>query len=174
MQKSRAISLILACTLGLATVSGCDFFRRLAGRPTSEDIAVRREEIRREQAAHQARLDSLKRIEKAAADSLEMLDRLKDSGEMMLPVSSLRRADTKGLGHRYYIIVGAFSDAANAAWLAERIEKSGYEVAKIPYGNGFTAIGAAGTDSLAGLWENLGKVRAEEFCPKDIWVLVNN
>ena len=165
---------MMACTLGIAVFSGCDFLRRLAGRPTSEDIEAKRELIRQEQAAHQARLDSLKRIEKAAADSLEMLDRIKNSGEMMLPVSTLRRADAMKLAHRYYIVVGAFSDSANAAWLAERIEKSGFEVVKIPYGNGFTAVGAAGTDSLAGLWDNLGKVKAAEFCPKDVWILVND
>ena len=164
----------MACTLCVAVVSGCDFLRRLAGRPTSADIDAKREQIRLEQAAHQARLDSLKRIEKAAADSLEMLDRIKESGEMMLPVSTLRRADAMKLTHRYYIVVGAFSDASNAAWLADRIERSGFEVVKIPYGNGFTAVGAAGTDSLAGLWDNLGKVRAAEFCPKDVWILVND
>lgn len=174
MTKSRFISGILLAALGLTMLQGCDFFRKLAGRPTSDEIAAKREVILREEAAHQARMDSLSRVEKAKADSLALLDSLRNAGEMFLSVSSLRRANTVKLNKRYYIIVGAFSNADNASWLASKIENAGYEVAKIPYGNGFTAVGVAGTDALAHLWENLRKVRSESFCPKDVWILVND
>ena len=173
MYKRRFVSAIFLCLLELMTLSGCDFFRRLAGRPTSAEIELKREAILREQAAHQARLDSLRRIEKAAADSLEMLDRIKESGELILPFSTLRRAKASGLDKRYYIIAGAFSSSDNASWLAAKVQKAGYDVVKIPYGNGFTAVGVAGTDSLSGLWANLSRVKQEEFCPKDMWILVN-
>ena len=93
---------------------------------------------------------------------------------MFLSVSSLRRAETVKLSKRYYIIVGAFSNADNASWLASKIKDAGYDVEKIPYGNGFTAVGVAGTDALAHLWDNLQKVRTESFCPKDVWILVND
>ena len=160
--------------LGLSMLQGCDFLRRLAGRPTSDEIAAKREVIIREEAAHQARMDSLSRVEKAKADSLALLDSLRQSGEMFLSVTSLRRANTLKLDKRYYIVVGAFSNADNASWLASKIQSAGYEVAKIPYGNGFTAVGVAGTDSLAHLWDNLRRIRAEAFCPKDVWILVND
>jgi len=159
---------------GILSLCGCDSFRRLAGRPTSADIAAKRELIAREEAAHQARMDSLKKVEKAKADSLEMLDRLKSSGEMMLPSSSLRRVDTRKLDKKYYIIVGAYSNADNASYKASQIASAGFEAVKIPYGNGFTAVGTGGAASLAHLWDNLQKVRAESFCPKDVWILVND
>ena len=57
--------------LGMSVLQGCDAFRRLAGRPTSDEIAAKQEVIQREEAAHQARMDSLSRIEKAKADSLQ-------------------------------------------------------------------------------------------------------
>ena len=158
----------------MSVLQGCDAFRRLAGRPTSDEIAAKREMIQREEAAHQARMDSLSRIEKAKADSLALLDKMKDAGEMFLSVTSLRRANTLKLDKRYYIIVGAFSSSDNASWLASKITNAGYEVEKIPYGNGFTAVGVAGTDALAHLWDNLQKVRTESFCPKDVWILVND
>ena len=173
MTKGRLISVILLASLGISILQGCDSFRRLAGRPTSSEIAAKREMILREEAAHQARMDSLSRIEKAKADSLALLDKIKNSGEMFLSVSSLRGANALKLSRRYYIIVGAFSNAANAGWLAYKIESAGYEVEKIPYGNGFTAVGVAGTDALAHLWDSLQKVRTEPFCPKDVWILVN-
>ena len=165
---------MLLVMLGMFVFQGCDAFRRLAGRPTSDEIAAKREMIQREEAAHQARMDSLSRIEKAKADSLALLDKMKEAGEMFLSVSSLRRANTLKLDKRYYIVVGAFSSSDNASWLASKITNAGYEVEKIPYGNGFTAVGVAGTDALAHLWDNLQKVRTESFCPKDVWILVND
>lgn len=173
MIKGKFIYGILLAALSFMILQGCDSFRRLAGRPTSDEIAAKREIIQREEAAHQARMDSLSRIEKAKADSLALLDKIKDSGEMLLSASSLRRVNTLKLNKRYYIIVGAFSNSDNANWLASKITDAGYEVEKIPYGNGFTAVGVAGTDALANLWDNLQKVRSEQFCPKDVWILVN-
>ena len=173
MTKGRLISGVLLVFFAVTALQGCDSFRRLAGRPTSDEIAAKREIILREEAAHKARMDSLSRLEKAKADSLAILDKIRNSGEMFLSVASLRGVDALRLGKRYYIIVGAFSNAANAGWLASKIEAAGYEVEKIPYGNGFTAVGVAGTDALAHLWDNLQKVRTESFCPKDVWILVN-
>ena len=174
MIKGKFILGMLVVLLGMSVLQGCDAFRRLAGRPTSDEIAAKREMILREEAAHQARMDSLSRIEKAKADSLALLDKMKDAGEMFLSVSSLRRANAQKLDKRYYIVVGAFSNVDNASWLASKITAAGYEVEKIPYGNGFTAVGVAGTDALAHLWDNLQKVRTEPFCPKDVWILVND
>ena len=173
MIKGKFISGMLLVLLGMSVLQGCDAFRRLAGRPTSDEIAAKHEMIQREEAAHQARMDSLSRIEKAKADSLALLDKMKDAGEMFLSVTSLRRANTLKLDKRYYIIVGAFSSSDNASWLASKITNAGSEVEKIPYGNGFTAVGVAGTDALAHLWDNLRKVRTDSFCPKDVWILVN-
>ena len=79
MIKGRFISGILLAALALCVFQGCDSFRRLAGRPTSDEIAAKRELIQREEAAHQARMDSLSRIEKAKADSLALLDKIKDA-----------------------------------------------------------------------------------------------
>lgn len=173
MRKSALPLFAAVAIMALCLVQSCDSFRKLAGRPTSADIEAKRALIAREQAAHQARVDSLKRVEKALADSLEMLDRIKNSGEMFLSASSLRRADVSGIRKRYYIMVGAFSSADNAAYMANKIEAAGYESIRIPYGNGFTAVGTAGTDSLAHLWDKLQQVRGEAFCPKDVWILVN-
>jgi hypothetical protein len=53
-------SMILMLMVALPLLTGCDFFRKLAGRPTSEDIENKRVAIMRaEEAAHQARQDSI-------------------------------------------------------------------------------------------------------------------
>ena len=74
MRKSVILLLIGA----LLTLTGCDFFRVLAGRPTSKDIDAKRVMIMKaEEAALQARLDSIKKAEeKVVSDSLAAMDSL--------------------------------------------------------------------------------------------------
>ncbi len=163
------VSAALVCLSG-----GCDSFRKLAGRPTSADIEAKRELIARENAAHQARLDSLKKVEKAKADSLELLEAIRGTGTLILSSSSLRRVNTGGLDNRYYIVVGAYSNSENASYKAGQISAAGFDPVKIPYGNGFTAVCTGGTDALSQLWDNLQRVSSEKFCPKDVWILVND
>jgi hypothetical protein len=73
MRKTGLLLLVL--TLLLTT--GCDFFRKLAGRPTSVELEERKLEILRiQEAEHQARLDSIKREHQMMLDSLARLDSL--------------------------------------------------------------------------------------------------
>ena len=72
----RRIILLLAFVLGLQLTAGCDFLRTVAGRPTSADIAARRDAIALEEARAQAALareqavrDSLAAVERHRADS---------------------------------------------------------------------------------------------------------
>ena len=78
MKRLMAIAALAAsiCLLG-----GCDFFRQLAGRPTSRDIEAKRLRIEREAEAHQRRLDSLKLVQKQISDSLATLDSLRNAKE---------------------------------------------------------------------------------------------
>ena len=163
----------IALALALVAVSGCDSFRRLAGRPTSADIAVKRARIEAEEAAHQARLDSLRMVRKAVADSIELQDLVKASGTMVTKGSAVRGLSLSGLKYRYYIVAGTFGSRDNAVALSSRARAAGFEPTLIPFNNGFTAVGLEGTDKMAVCWEALGKIRQESFCPKDAWILVN-
>ena len=71
-------SIILLLSASMLMLTGCDFFRTLAGRPTSAEIEARRIEIMRaEEAALQARLDSMKVAEQDMRDSLDALDSIR-------------------------------------------------------------------------------------------------
>ena len=63
----RKISLIILTVVGLTLVSGCDFFRILAGRPTSKDIEAKRQFIEQEENLHLQRLEKVKSIQKEIA-----------------------------------------------------------------------------------------------------------
>ena len=85
--------------------TGCDTFRRLAGRPTSAEIEAKRKVIELAEAAkHQARMDSLTRIEKQMADSLAVLDSLngKNGAAMREPEEQVlyHRGGVHGQGKR--------------------------------------------------------------------------
>ena len=78
ISKCMKQSYILLALAVMMTVTGCDFFRRLAGRPTSEYIEEKKLEIlRAEEAAARERLDSLQQEQQAVRDSIAALDSLK-------------------------------------------------------------------------------------------------
>lgn len=160
----------------LMTVTGCDFMRRLAGRPTSEDVEQKRVEIlRAEEAALQARLDSLRNVEKRMLqDSLDALDSIRQLGGSILNPASLGGLFATKLESRYYIILGSFRARANAEALFGVAKDAGYKPALISFGKGgLIAVGVSPVNTIPDAYKALNQVRKESFCPKDVWILVN-
>ena len=161
--------MVLLMGVSLFAVTGCDFFRTLAGRPTSEDIETKRLELlKAEQAAAQARLDSIKREQQIALDSLAALDSIKQYGGTVLNPAKLGGLFTTKLEARYYVIVGAFMFRSNAEALLTKAKAAGYQPA-----NGMNAVGLNPCNNIVAAKEALKTVRKEAFCPKDVWILLN-
>ena len=180
MRKAYLVSAFLLCFV----LAGCndlrDNLRRLAGRPDSEAIAAKRAIIEEEERLERERADSLKAAadsvraaEKAAADSLALLDTIRQSRTMMLPLSSLRRADVRNIDKRYYAVIGAFSVMDNARRQASRAEKAGYPAFCVKYGHDRWAVLSCGADRLAQIWDSVNRIRKESFCKNQAWILVN-
>lgn len=167
-------SIILMLMVALPLLTGCDFFRKLAGRPTSEDIESKRIAIMRaEEAAHLARLDSIRLEHQKVADSLAMMDSIKQQGGSILNPSSLGGLFATKLQARYYVIVGSFRSRANAESLLRKASVLGYSPALISFNNGLIAVGVAPANNIKEAYSSLTKVRLEKFCPSDVWILVN-
>lgn len=169
MKKCLGITLLCAVTM---LVSGCDLFRKMAGRPTSADIERKRALIEAQKSAHQERLDSLDAIQKQIADSLAVLDSLKLSNSAIVETRQLTSDTKAGLTARYYVIVGAFGKIENAHKLAAKAEEQSYKAELISYLNGFTAVGVCGSDKLSEVYASLQQIRQSGFCP-DAWILDN-
>lgn len=181
MKKSYIIILLAAALM----LSGCDFFRKVAGRPTSEDIEVKRTEIARVEALkarEQARQDSIRiaqeqaRLaqEQALKDSLDALTALKEKGCMMYDLASLKGLSSGELGNRYCVVVGSFKDAANADKFVEKVAKDTLmQPVKLRFRNGMVAVGVCPRNKIAQIAGLIDDVRAKPFCPKDAWILVN-
>ncbi|MBQ9548315.1 MAG: SPOR domain-containing protein [Bacteroidales bacterium] len=170
--SQKILTLAALCCAALL-LGGCDFFRTLAGRPTSADIEAARLRIEREEAAHRARLDSLRRVQKAMADSLELLDAIKAEKSNLLSAGSMGGVSASALESRYYIVVGAFSLRENAEKQGKKAADKGYRVNLVPFRNGFTAVCLEGSRNLADAYDALRRIKEEPFCPPDAWVLVN-
>ena len=167
-------SMILMLMVTLTVVTGCDFFRKLAGRPTSEDIEAKRVAIMRaEEAAHQARLDSINMEHQKVVDSLAMMDSIKQQRGAILKPSELGGIISTGLESRYYIIIGSFRSRANAEYLCNNASVAEYSPEFICFRNGLIAVGVAPSNNIKNTYEALKKVRTEKFCPSDVWILVN-
>lgn len=173
-------SYILLALSSLLMLTGCDFLRRIAGRPTSEMIENKRIEVLRiEEAAQQARLDSLRRVEKdmrdslAALDSMAALEGIRQNGGTILNPAKLGGLFTTKLESRYYIIIGSYRHRGNAETLLKTAAAAGYSPALISFRNGLIAVGLCPVNNLQSALEALKKVRVEPFCPKDVWILLN-
>lgn len=170
----------LICLLGVTLlVTSCDFIRTLAGRPTSAQLEqIRQEKMAREEAAHQARLDSLERVKQHMADSLaaleaHLLDSLSQSKGTVLNPSKLGGLFTTKLEAKYYIIVGAYRNRTYAERKLKACNEVGYTATIISFRNGLLAIGVLPSNSLDETLKMLRKLRGTEVCPKDGWILVN-
>lgn len=150
----NAFLTIAVMTLVTTTVTGCDFFRRLAGRPDSEWIEAKAEAIRQEEEALRIRQDSLERARKAEADSLAAAD-------------SVRLANHR---YRFCVILGSFSSKENAERYVEEIAAKGYKGELLTFRNS-TAVGVCPTDDEEQAKKSLSELQRQDFCPNGAWIL---
>jgi hypothetical protein len=169
----RSVLLFLALAAVLA--GGCDFVRTLAGRPTSDDLAVKRSTIERAQnaARYQARLDSLERVRQREVESLaaldaRVLDSLKQAPRKLLK-SGLNK---EPIDAKYHIIVAAYSSPANAEAKVSRCVEAGYTARIIVSRSGLNAVGVCPSDHISETMKWYRELRGNGICPPDGWILV--
>ena len=173
-------SVILSLAIAALVLSGCDFLRALAGRPTSEELAVKQSNIERAKdvARYQARIDSLERVRVRLADSLaaldaHLLDSLSQTKGTILNPTKMGGLYTTKLESRYYIVVGAFRTRSYAERKLTECNKAGYTATIISFRNGLLAVAICPSNSLNESLKVLREVRGKGICPQDGWILVN-
>lgn len=173
----KSILLILCASLFVFT--GCDFFRTLAGRSTSEQIEMIKAELLRVGKADEVCEDSLCCCSdtlvceyEVVSDSVEFTESDQYAG------SELNSAELGGLfatklEAKYYVVIGAFKLRSNAERLLVKAREAGYEPALISFNNGLLAVGVCPCDNIADAKIQLNRVKQESFCPKDVWLMLN-
>jgi Sporulation related domain. len=173
MNKVSHLTLLLLPVVLLAT--GCDFFRKLAGGPTSGDLAVmaaaiksREEEAQKAKLAAQAAEEAVRRYR---SDSLAAVEAL--SHEVVHTPERFGGVAAAELSNRYYIIIGSFSDKANAERLAGKMSDAGFPAVTVPFGNNLSGVGLCGTDDVVSIARSIEEVKRQDFCPAGVWILDN-
>ncbi len=168
-------SVLLLLSIALVLLTGCDFLRAIAGRPSSKDIEEKRIAVMKaEEKALQQHLDSIRTAEmKSVSDSLDAFSFLMESGVVVSGPERVGGISGMELGYRYYIIVGAFRESANARKLFNAASEKGYDPVLINCRSRMIAVGLAPTDRIVSVKESYEKLRTESFCPKEAWILVN-
>lgn len=176
MKNSFRIILVLLAAGMLC--SGCDFFRSLAGRPTSEDIAAKRAQIEEVAAKRaQAMADSLQNVkaaQKAQRDSISAAQRLSELSVNVISRSSLGGVLEPSEGKGYCIVVGSFKERANAERMAQKVQGYGFSPLILHFRNGMYAVGVCSCGKISEIAAEFEKVKNEKFCPKDAWILLND
>ncbi len=168
-------SVLLLMSIMLVSLTGCEFVRAVAGRPSAKDIEAKRIAIiKAEEEALQNRLDSIRIAgEKVISDSLAAYDYFMTGNVIVSGPERIGGLSGTELEFRYYIIVGAFRDTANARNLFDLASEKGYIPALINSRGGMVVVGLAPDNRIAAVRESYEKLRAESFCPKEAWILVN-
>jgi len=144
--KRSLIPAILA--LGMI-LTGCNAFRKMAGRPTTKELETLRQEImEKERIEHEARIDSLRKVEQALADSIALMDSLSQLQGTVLNPAKLGGLFTTKLEAKYYVVVGAFAGRKNAEAYLKKVNSYGYKSTMISFRNGLNAIGICPTNDL--------------------------
>ena len=181
-EKSMKIRYLVVLALAAMLLTGCDFFRIVAGRPTSRDLKAKQERLEaariEEEAAHQARLEEARRIEQAMADSLAKREvYLKDSlsrrkGAMMTTSKFGGLYKTKPEA-KYYIVVGAFRNRTYADRKMVKCMAAGFPATIVTFRSGINAVAVCPSESLSDVLKARNELKKSEVCPPDVWILVN-
>ncbi len=167
-------SLLFIMSLMLVSLTGCDFLRTVAGRPTSRDIEEKRIMIiKAEEAALQNHLDSVRLAqEKAVADSVAAMDSLKAYGVMINGPAWIGGLSGMELESGYYVIVGAFRERERAENLFSTASEKGYSPVLLDCRSGMTAVGLCPSDDIVAVADSYRRLRNEPFFPEGAWILV--
>ncbi|MBR0531443.1 MAG: SPOR domain-containing protein [Bacteroidales bacterium] len=186
MRKVLQIAVVLLSIALMAT--GCDFFRVLAGRPTSKEIEAKRAEILRSyqegSPVNPGMTEGKPGMIEEKPGMTEEKPGMTEGKPGMTQEASLpavtgnpkpaaaeqgeaRKIEKK----RYYVIMGAFSSKDNAVKYAERIKSFGYEPEFFGFTEGRTAVGAGGTDDPEEAKAFMRELKGQDFCPEGVWIL---
>ena len=173
MKKVTRIILILS----ILALSGCDFFRNVAGRPDSAAIEQKARKI------EQRRLelsDSLSREQERIrvqqqliSDSLSTLERIRQDGWPR--ISSVSRFGTPAgdLQHRYYLVVGVYRSAQTSSRVLTSLRGIGYQAGFLSFPEGVKSVYMAASDCLCDIKTTADEAKRAGDCPPDAWIYLN-
>lgn len=193
----KKIFAAISLSVLVLSVSSCDLFRSLAGRPTSAELksAIEKQQnsAQQMQAITEEPAETTQQAiteepaitteqtapeETIAVASLqakkEEYTMVKREGRMSVPLAYTHTNSTLKATpeHSYYIIVGTYRQRPTLNKMIKDAHDAGYETFLLEYSNGLTSVGLMPCDNLGEAIDAYAKVSKEDFCPKDACILI--
>ena len=182
MKKIFAAILLSVLVL---SVSSCDLFRSLAGRPTSAELksAIEKQQSSAQQMQAITEEPAITTEQTAPEETIavaspqakkEEYTTVKRERRMSLPLAYTHTNSTLKATpeHSYYIIVGTYRQRPTLNKMIKDAHDAGYETFLLEYSNGLTSVGLMPCDNLGEAIDAYAKVSKEDFCPKDACILI--
>lgn len=193
----KKIFAAISLSVLVLSVSSCDLFRSLAGRPTSAELksAIEKQQSSAQQMqaiTEEPAETTLQAITEEPAITTEQTapeetiavaspqakkeeyTMVKREGRMSVPLAYTHTNSTLKATpeHSYYIIVGTYRQRPTLNKMIKDAHDAGYETFLLEYSNGLTSVGLMPCDNLGEAIDAYAKVLKEDFCPKDACILI--
>ena len=187
----KKIFAAISLSVLVLSVSSCDLFGSLAGRPTSAELksAIERQQSSAQQmqtiteepaeTTQQATIKEQTAPEETIAVASTQAEKeeytmVKREGRMSVPLAYTHTNSTLKATpeHSYYIIVGTYRQKPTLNKMIKDAHNAGYETFLLEYSNGLTSVGLMPCDNLGEAIDAYAKVSQEDFCPKDACILI--
>lgn len=194
----KKIFAAISLSVLVLSVSSCDLFRSLAGRPTSAELksAIEKQQNAAEtekqtiteepaiaeepaETTQQATIKEQTAPEETIAVASTQAEKeeytmVKREGRMSVPLAYTHTNSTLKATpeHSYYIIVGTYRQKPTLNKMIKDAHDAGYETFLLEYSNGLTSVGLMPCDNLGEAIDAYAKVSKEDFCPKDACILI--
>ncbi len=181
----KKIFAAISLSVLVLSVSSCDLFRSLAGRPTSAELksAIEKQQSSAQQmqaimeepaeTTQQTAPEETIAVASTQAEK-EEYTMVKREGRMSVPLAYTHTNSTLKATpeHSYYIIVGTYRQKPTLNKMIKDAHNAGYETFLLEYSNGLTSVGLMPCDNLGEAIDAYAKVSKEDFCPKDACILI--
>jgi len=179
---TRFVSISFILIYCVAAFSSCDFLRKVAGRPTSEDLALGKRLLDMKE---QMKADSLQRVH----DSLQIAAQLIKEQEYRDSLSAVSRLDSMGtnlsgifrfgepqndIPGKFSAIIGVYRSNYTAAEKMSEVRNNGFNPFAIVFEGGERAVCLISSDNLSDVADAIELGRTTKDCPKDAWIYVKH
>ena len=181
----KKIFAAISLSVLVLSVSSCDLFRSLAGRPTSAELksAIEKQQSSAQQMQAITEEPAITTEQTAPEETIavaspqakkEEYTMVKHEGRMSVPLAYTHTNSTLKATpeHSYYIIVGTYRQRPTLNKMIKDAHDAGYETFLLEYSNGLTSVGLMPCDNLGEAIDAYAKVSKEDFCPKDACILI--
>lgn len=147
--------MVSACVLA----GGCDFLRKVAGRPTSSQIeAAVEQRAEQQRLAEAAERDSIRRAEEAAAEAARL------EAEAQAQVGEAQPHE------RYYVVVGSYREPRHAERKKKKMEAAGCKavVARV---RGLHVVAVCPSATREEAMRTRSRLIRRGLCPEAGWIL---